>query len=127
MKIRIKGNFVRYRLTQTEVKTLAETGHLTEETWFGPNESQRFSYALKAREGINGLQATFEGGVITLFMPAEAAKHWHDEERVGFDNEAEVAPGISLKLLLEKDFACLDDTDEDQSDNYPNPNAACNV
>ncbi|MCW5923559.1 MAG: hypothetical protein KIS77_14540 [Saprospiraceae bacterium] len=127
MKIRIKGNFVRYRLTQTEVKTLAETGQLMEETWFGPDESQRFAYALKAREGISGLQAAFEGGAITLFMPAEAAKHWYGEERVGFDNEVEVAPGISLKLLLEKDFACLDDTDEDQSDNYPNPNAACNV
>jgi hypothetical protein len=25
--------------------------------------------------------------------------------------------------LLEKDFACLDNTLEDQSDNYPNPKA----
>jgi len=30
-----------------------------------------------------------------------------------------------LKLLLEKDFVCLDDTDEDQSDQYDNPNAKC--
>jgi hypothetical protein len=33
--------------------------------------------------------------------------------------------GQSLKLLLEKDFVCLDHTDEDQSDNYPNPNKTC--
>jgi hypothetical protein len=26
---------------------------------------------------------------------------------------------------VEKDFVCLDHTDEDQSDNYPNPNRTC--
>jgi hypothetical protein len=29
--------------------------------------------------------------------------------------------GKELFLLLEKDFVCLDETIEDQSDNYPNP------
>jgi hypothetical protein len=28
----------------------------------------------------------------------------------------------SLYLLVEKDFVCLDETSEDQSDNYENPN-----
>jgi len=36
-----------------------------------------------------------------------------------------VVPGVQLHLLLEKDFVCLDNTAEDQSDNYPNPNKAC--
>ncbi|MEY2774155.1 MAG: hypothetical protein RLZZ275_502, partial [Bacteroidota bacterium] len=26
---------------------------------------------------------------------------------------------------VEKDFACLDPTDEDQTDAYPNPNTTC--
>lgn len=123
MKIRIKGNFVRYRLTQTEVKTLAETGHLAEETCFGAG--QKFGYELAAKEGISGLQANFDNGKITMFVPADAAQNWFAEERVGFENEVEVASGVSLKLLLEKDFVCLDDTEEDQSDNYPNPNEVC--
>lgn len=123
MKIRIKGNFVRYRLAQSEVKTLSETGFLAEETCFGP--AQKFGYALEAKEGISGLQANFDGGVITMFMPADAAKKWPASEQVGFENEVEVAPGVLLKLLLEKDFVCLDDSSEEQSDNYPNPNAEC--
>ncbi len=123
MKIRIKSNFVRYRLTQSEVKTLAENGYLEEETMFGAG--QKFGYALAAKEGISGLQASFENGKITMFIPADFAKKWFDEERVGFENEVEVAPGVSLKLLLEKDFVCLDDSEEDQSDNYPNPNSVC--
>jgi len=125
MKIRIKGNFVRYRLTQTEVKTLSETGFLAEETRFGLG--QKFGYALEAKEGISDLQANFDGGTITLFIPADAAKKWPASEQVGFENEVEVAPGVLLKLLVEKDFVCLDDSEEEQSDNYPNPNAVCNV
>lgn len=123
MKIRIKGNFIRYRLAQSEVKTLAETGYLEEETNFGAG--QKFGYALAAKEGISGLQASFENGKIKMFIPVDFAKNWFAEERVGFENEVEVAPGISLKLLVEKDFVCLDDSEEDQSDNFPNPNLEC--
>lgn len=125
MKIRIKGNFIRYRLTQSEVKSLSQGVQLSESTCFGPADGQTFVYALQSREGIEGLQASFEAGKITLFLSAKAAKTWHSEERVGFENEQEVAPGVFLKMLLEKDFACLDDTHEDQTDKYPNPNAAC--
>ncbi len=123
MKIRIKGNFIRYRLTQTEVKTLAETGRLAEETHF--DGEQKFGYVLETKAGISGLLANFHDGKITMFIPVEFAQKWFDEERVGFENESEVAPGVSLKLLLEKDFVCLDDSEEDQSDNYPNPNEVC--
>jgi hypothetical protein len=56
-----------------------------------------------------------------MALPAQDALDWYDSNQVGFERDMEVAPGVILKLLLEKDFACLDDTDEDQSDNYPNP------
>ncbi|MFN0175264.1 MAG: DUF7009 family protein [Saprospiraceae bacterium] len=125
MKIRIKGNFIRYRLTQSEVKSLANGATLSESTCFGPGEEFTFVYALQAKEGIEALQASFDGRKMTLFLPAESAKTWHAEDRVGFENEQEVSPGVFLKMLLEKDFACLDDTHEDQADKYPNPNAAC--
>ncbi len=123
MKIRIKGNSIRYRLTRPEVKVLSETGRLAEETRFGPGAA--FGYALEARNGLSQLEATFDGGTITLLVPAEAAKNWYDEERVGFENNTEVAPGTWLHLLLEKDFACLDNTIEDQSDHYANPGNIC--
>ena len=45
---------------------------------------------------------------------------WLTTERVTFADESG-----TVSILLEKDFACLDNTDEDQSDNYPNPNKTC--
>lgn len=121
MKIRIKGNSIRYRLTQTEVQTLAETGTLTEETCFGPDEIQKLVYTIETKQGLEHLGADFQNNRITLFIPEQAARNWPGEERVGFQHHLQVSPETSLFLLLEKDFVCLDDVAEDQSDNYPNP------
>ena len=53
-------------------------------------------------------------------IPVEFLEELKNTDTVGFD-------GISgqVKLLIEKDFVCIDNTDEDQSDNYPNPNLKC--
>lgn len=118
MKIRIRGNTVRYRLTQSEVKTISETGYYQEQTPF-PN-GRVFTYALKTSPGIEQLDATFDGDTITMLMPESAAKSWFTDSRVGYENDT---PNGGLHLLLEKDFVCLDETVEDQSDNYPHPYA----
>jgi hypothetical protein len=31
-----------------------------------------------------------------------------------------------LKIAVEKDWACLDDSDEDNADTFPNPNQGAN-
>ena len=121
MKIRIKGNSIRYRVTQSEVALLAETGLLLEKTCFGPGAEQQFFYALETRDDIDHLHAAFQHNRITMFVPAQAAKIWPNEERIGFEQTIQVTPDTNLFLLLEKDFVCLDKTDEDQSDNYPHP------
>nr|WP_299382818.1 hypothetical protein [Allomuricauda sp.] len=120
MKIRIKGNSVRYRLTKTEVETFCEEGIYSEQTQFN---ARTFIYRLEAKKGINGLQASFDGSAITMFVPEEITKTWADSSRVGYENTIKLQNGSDLYLLLEKDFVCMDETVEDQSDNYPNPKA----
>lgn len=122
MKIRIRGNSVRYRLTQSEVKQLSQTGKLSEATCFGANT---LWYNLEAKEGIETLQASLEGSTITMYMPIQDAREWYDIDRIGYENTVALTPETGLFLLVEKDFACLDHTNEDQSDNYPNPNKTC--
>ncbi|PCJ82544.1 MAG: hypothetical protein COA49_00315 [Bacteroidetes bacterium] len=118
MKIRIKGNFVRYRLTKTEVEVFCEAGYFQETTQF--NE-KTFTYALKAKQGLEGLDAEFNGDTITLLMPSAEKDVWAGSNRVGYNNSIVLKNGQELQLLLEKDFVCLDEVEEDQSDNYPNP------
>jgi len=112
MKIRIKGNTVRYRLTRPEVEQFKTEGVITEQTDFG---NKKLTYILRASDQPE-LTATFNDDIITLFMPSQMAAEWTDTERVGFENQH--GP---LLLYVEKDFKCLDNVAEDQSDNYPNP------
>ena len=54
-------------------------------------------------------------------MPIEELSIWAKSDRVGYSNSVDWNDAASLSLLVEKDFTCLDNTIEDQSDNYPNP------
>jgi hypothetical protein len=122
MKIRIKGNSLRYRLTKSEVAAFSEKGYLEEKTLF---PTQTLVYALQAKADIDTLAADFSENVITLFFPESEQVKWHESNQVGYQNTFILPNGESLFLLIEKDFVCLDNTDEDQSDNYENPNAVC--
>lgn len=118
MKLRIKGNSIRIRLTRSEVDYFGDSGYLAEKTEFGPVD---FIYELKTNNDIEELVASFDRNKITLLVPTDLAKEWVNSDRVGCDGEMEIGNGKKLFLLLEKDFKCLDNTLEDQSDNYENP------
>ncbi|SHG71089.1 DUF7009 family protein [Flagellimonas flava] len=120
MKIRIRGNSVRYRLTRTEVETFCKEGSYSDETQFN---TQTFIYRLVAKDGISGLEASFENNTITIYLPREETEVWAGSPRVGYENTFQLNNGEALNLLVEKDFVCMDETIEDQSDNYPNPKA----
>lgn len=112
MKIRIKGNSLRYRLTKSDVEQFTKNGYIEEAIDFG---NHALIYALQ-QSRLNELSATFDSNKITLLMPAKLVKEWGQTDRVGFENQYN-----ELFLLVEKDFKCLDNVAEDQSDNYPNP------
>lgn len=123
MKIRIKGNSIRYRLSKTEIAILGNQGWLEERTEFlnGP----ALLYRLETKEGIRHLEASFSGNRICTFIPAAIAAEWTTTDVVGFNHKMNIGEGKELFLLIEKDFVCLDHSFEDQSDNYPNPNKTC--
>ncbi|MEO8884548.1 MAG: hypothetical protein ABI367_00700 [Mucilaginibacter sp.] len=112
MKIRIKGNSLRYRLTRTDIATFTKNGYLEEQTNFG---GDILTYSLEGT-GAAELYATFKDNRITLYMPYAMAAEWIGTDRVGYESKTN-----DFYLLVEKDFKCLDNVAEDQSDNYPNP------
>jgi len=122
MKLRIKGNSLRIRLTKTEVNTIATNGYLEEETLFVNN---KLVYALLRVDEGNALTATMEQNKITMFVPSALTKDWPANNIISFEANMPLADNKTLYLLLEKDFVCLDHTNEDQSDNYDNPNKTC--
>jgi len=118
MKLRMKANTVRFRLTKPEVKLIGEKGYIEEKTDFVP---MPFFYAVKADNSISELRADFKNNGITLFIPEAWAKVWDSSEQVGLEGWMKTKDDRSIYLLIEKDFKCLDETSEDQSDNFENP------
>ena len=110
------------RLTKSEVDYFGSTGYLKDKTEFGSSE---LVYALQSKAGMDEITATFEENTITISMPETIKKEWIESNKVGYENKIDIGMGKQLFLLIEKDFVCLDNTLEDQSDNYPNPNAIC--
>jgi hypothetical protein len=115
MKIRIKSNSIRYRLTKSDVAVLVKNGQLEDSVDFGVN---KLVYSLQIVDDYQ-LSATCSNNTITLFMPANVLTELAETDKVGFENIRHLP-----HLLVEKDFTCLDNVTEDQSDNYPNPLAA---
>jgi len=117
MKLRVKSNSIRYRLTKSDVADLSTKGILTEKVNFGENQ---FVYELQITDQQE-LTAAFKDSTITLYKPSAMLNELAETDKVGFESNTS-----TLHLLVEKDFTCLDNVEEDQSDNYPNPLAIQN-
>jgi len=61
---------------------------------------------------------------VEIQIPEAAAREWCTTELVTLEREQPV-PGGTLRIVLEKDYACLAPrNEEDESDNYPHPDRA---
>jgi hypothetical protein len=121
MKLRVRGNSIRLRLTQREVADLVATGRVEETTSFA--SGARFGYAITCEKAVTSLAASFRGGVVHVSVPVHEARDWAASDRVGIEAEQPVDGG-TLRLLVEKDFACLQQrAGDDDRDTFPNPDA----
>ena len=112
MKIRIKGNSLRYRLTKSDMYRLSQEGYLEDKTDFA---GRQLIYVIQKSLGEE-LSAFFNENVICLQIPGQMIDELESTDRTGFEGKEG-----NLHLLVEKDFTCLDNVGEDQIDNYPNP------
>lgn len=122
MKIRIHGNSIRIRLSKSEVAKLSKEGYLEERTNFG---NSSFSYSIQKKDSIEELGAGYSQDKISMYVPEKFLTDWPGNEVIGIESNMQIDEGQTLYLLLEKDFKCLDNVLEDQSDNYENPNKTC--
>ncbi len=123
MKIRIRGNTLRFRLGITEVASLAQKGFIEETVSFGPGSQSNFYYALKKAPG-DIFSGSFSAGRITVSVPASIIDVWAAGNQISIEGKQNIDEHTDLKFLIEKDFVCLNaHNDEDQSDRYPHPGA----
>jgi len=127
MKLRIRGESLRFRLTQSEVASLHEQGCCQESVTLGVEGVPRLAYRVETSEGNEpGLRFTSGSDtVVTVLLPREQVAAW-----AGTDGEVGIyfTTAWATKVAIEKDFRCLDEArDEDESDNFVNPNAGTSL
>lgn len=122
MKLRVRGNSLRLRLTRSEVASVAADGEVSERTVIGPGRA--LEYRLRTDAAARDVSADFRDGCVEVTLPAAIAAHWAGSEQVSIDAEQALAGGDALRILVEKDFACLAERPgEDDSDAFPHPDA----
>ena len=123
MKIRIKNNSIRLRLTRPEVERFGKEKYIEGRTTFG---NANFIYALCCDDAVEEMSADLKDNTIRMHIPVSLAEAFVNTDAVGFQHEQMLGNGEKLFLLFEKDFKCIDgEVLEDQSDNFENPSAIC--
>lgn len=119
MKLRIRGNSVRLRVSQSELSEIAERGGVEDRVQFPGNAV--LAYRVRVVPA-NTLSAEYRGHDLTVFVPRADIERWLAPQEVSIRGEQALDGGGTLKILLEKDFACVTTRDgEDESDLFPNP------
>jgi hypothetical protein len=126
MKLRLKGNSIRVRLDRRDLERLNDEGRVDDGVRFGPGLA--FSYAVELGPAPRGCPtANYTDGRLTIRIGPDDAKEWLAGDRVGFDHQQPVEGGF-VRVLLEKDFACIDRPLGEEADDafaFPNPSAIC--
>jgi hypothetical protein len=123
MKVRIKGDSLRLRVSRSEVTKLLAGDCLEQTIHFAPEAVAKFTYALQQAPSVSRPTVQYAGNKVTILIPADQAKVWGVTDQVGIAEDISLGDLGSLALLIEKDFACLDRSEEDNEDTFPNPNA----
>ncbi len=126
MKLRIRGDSLRLRLTKDEVKKIAEGVAVEETTHFF--NGTILTYALVPSE-VNEISAEFSDKQIFVRVPSRISLDWAQSDMVAIKHEVSTPDPSRSKLfiLIEKDFTCLkvrQNEKEDESNLFENPNAA---
>ena len=119
MKLRIKDNSIRLRLTQTEVEQIGNGDQIHNNLNFPGGE--RVSYLLVG-SAVENTEIEYKDNRISISVPTEILTIWANSDEVSLLYELSLDHDNVLKLLIEKDFACLTPReDEDESDLFPHP------
>jgi hypothetical protein len=120
MKLRIKGNSLRLRVSPSEMEQLLQSGRVEETIYFAAEEGARLTYALEQSAQAETMTVRYRPQEVTVLVSSSEARNWAEGNDVGLYGAAG-SGHVPLELAIEKDFACLDKAEAENADTFPNP------
>jgi hypothetical protein len=121
MKLRIKGNSLRLRVSRSELIRFLAGEEVAETIRFAAAPEAKLTYALARGTQSGAAIVRYRPQEVTVLLSEEQTQSWSQESEVGVYTQVDIAPQGLLELMVEKDFACLDRSDADNQDTFVNP------
>ena len=122
MKLRIRGNSLRLRVSRTEVQRIAEQGSAEDSIRFAPGTEWRYGIDVRPAGDV---AAQFGAHSLRVVLPKARVERWLADSEVAIEGEQPIGNGETLRILVEKDYTCLAPrTGEDDADLFVNPQQA---
>jgi hypothetical protein len=121
MKLRIKGNSLRLRVSRSELARFQAGDRIEETIHFTAAPEATLTYALESALKPSPVTVRYGPREVTVILSKDRARIWGAQSEVGVYTTLDMGPAGSLEVAVEKDFACLDRSDEDNSDTFSNP------
>ena len=121
MKLRIKGNSLRLRVSRSELARFQAGGRIEETIHFTAAPEANLTYALESASEPLPVTVRYGSREVTVILSEDRARIWEAQSEIGVYTTLDMGSAGSLEVAVEKDFACLDGSDEDNSDTFANP------
>jgi hypothetical protein len=122
MKLRIKGNSMRLRVSRSELARLLNGERVEETIHFSAEPDSYLSYGLQSVPEPPTIRIQWMPRKVTVLLSDERMRFWGRDAEVGIYESLDLGHLGSLEVIIEKDFACLDRSDEENDDTFANPN-----
>ena len=125
MKLRVKGNSLRLRVSRSELARFLDGERVEETIHFTRSPEASLTYALESAVQSAPVRVQYESQIVKVILSEDQAAIWGAECKVGVYSTLDIGAAGSLAVIVEKDFACLDRSDEENSDAFEPSGAAC--
>ena len=100
MKLRIRGNSLRLRVSKTELAKIAETGKVEDVVRFSSEQGLRYGIEVRPTGAVT---AAFADAAIVVALPKARLDLWLRPSEVSVEGSQPIGGGKVLQIVLEKD------------------------
>lgn len=123
MKLRIKGDALRLRVSRSELDRFLRGERIEETIHFSSDLDAKLTYSLENAADGASTGVRYRPGQVVVMLAKDQVETWSEPSQVGIYTSLQIGPTVSLELVIEKDYACLDRDDRDNADTFDNPHA----
>lgn len=115
---------MRLRVSRSELARFLNGQRVEETIHFTRAPEASLTYALECAVQAAPVSVEYRSQIVNIILSNDQARIWGAEDEVGVYSALDVGAPSSLEVIVEKDFACLDRSDDENSDSFANPQAA---